>query len=430
MAPKTKVFSNAKPSGPTLDDVAELIREKKAKNIIVLVGAGISTSAGIPDFRSPETGLYANLAKYDLPYPEAIFDLSYFYERPEAFFTLAKELYPGNYLPTLTHYFFVLLHRKGVLRRLFSQNVDTLERIAGLPDEAIVEAHGSFASAKCMKCRQAFMAEELRPRIAKGEVLRCDEKGCKGHPRALIKSDIVFFGEALPELFFKRMGDFSKCDLLITIGTSLAVHPFASLIDRVDDDCPRVLINLESVGEMDEFDASDEDGRGMYGSYREEGFDFEGATRGGKEFARDVRWLGPADEGIKELAKALAWEAELFELHESGHKTLKLKDLTTRDSPTTSEAGDDEPLEAAKEEAEKVTAEIADKVSHEPSQQDKSAAETLHAEDDKKFDELAQDLEKLDVVSKDDAPGTKATAGEAAPAQGNGSDGKAKKSTL
>lgn len=151
----------------------------------------VPPAAGIPDFRSPETGLYANLAQYDLPYPEAIFDLSYFYQRPEAFFTLAKELYPGNYLPTATHYFFVLLHRKGILRRLFSQNVDTLERLAGLPDQAIVEAHGSFATAHCLKCRQAFEAEELRLRVAKGEVLRCDKPGCKDHPRGLIKSDIV-----------------------------------------------------------------------------------------------------------------------------------------------------------------------------------------------------------------------------------------------
>lgn len=99
----------------------------------------------------------------------------------------------------------------------------------------------------------------------------------------------------------------SKCDLLITIGTSLKVQPFASLIDRVSEDCPRLLINLESVGEMDEYDSEDSSG-GMFGSYREEGFDFEGATRGGKEFARDVRWLGPADEGIQELAKLLNWE--------------------------------------------------------------------------------------------------------------------------
>lgn len=57
--------------------VAEYIKEKKCKNIIIMTGAGISVAAGIPDFRSPGTGLYDNLAKYDLPYPEAVFDIEY-----------------------------------------------------------------------------------------------------------------------------------------------------------------------------------------------------------------------------------------------------------------------------------------------------------------------------------------------------------------
>lgn len=148
-------------------------------------------AAGIPDFRSPGTGLYDNLAQYNLPYPEAIFDITYFQNRPEAFFTLAKELFPGNFAPTLTHYFLTLLHEKGLLKRLFTQNVDTLERIAGLPDDKIVEAHGSFASAHCLNCRQEFGAEDLRPQIARGEVIRCKKTMCKKSGRGLIKSDIV-----------------------------------------------------------------------------------------------------------------------------------------------------------------------------------------------------------------------------------------------
>jgi NAD-dependent SIR2 family protein deacetylase len=77
------------------------------------------------------------------------------------------------------------------LKRLFTQNVDTLERMAGLPEEMLVEAHGSFATAHCLNCRQEYRAEELRPRIAKGEILRCDKPSCKKSMKGLIKSDIV-----------------------------------------------------------------------------------------------------------------------------------------------------------------------------------------------------------------------------------------------
>jgi NAD+-dependent protein deacetylase SIR2 len=109
------------------------------------VGAGISTSAGIPDFRSPETGLYANLARLNLPYAEAVFSIDYFRNKPEPFYILAQELYPGKYRPTITHSFINLLHKKGLLLKLFTQNIDCLEREAGVPGDKIIEAHGSFA---------------------------------------------------------------------------------------------------------------------------------------------------------------------------------------------------------------------------------------------------------------------------------------------
>lgn len=79
-----------------LNGVAELINNGNVENIIVLCGAGISVNAGIPDFRTPGTGLYDNLEKYDLPHPELVFDIGYFRHTPEAFYCLAKELYPGN----------------------------------------------------------------------------------------------------------------------------------------------------------------------------------------------------------------------------------------------------------------------------------------------------------------------------------------------
>lgn len=78
--------------------------------------------------RSPGSGLYDNLQQYDLPYAEAIFEIGFFHRNPAPFFALAKELYPGNYRPNLTHFFVHLLHQKGQLLRMYTQNIDGLER--------------------------------------------------------------------------------------------------------------------------------------------------------------------------------------------------------------------------------------------------------------------------------------------------------------
>lgn len=239
-------------------------------------GAGISTSAGIPDFRSPETGLYANLARLDLPYAEAVFDISYFRSNPLPFYTLAQELYPGRFRPTLAHAFLRLLHDKGLLLKLFTQNIDCLEREAGVPDERIVEAHGSFARQRCIECRRPYPDDKMRAAVAGGDVPHC------GHCLGLVKPDIVFFGEQLPAEFFASRHLPAQADLCIVMGTSLTVQPFASLPQFVPDGVPRVLINLERVGAI--------------GSRPD-----------------DVLLLGDCDEGVRKLAEACGWLEELEE---------------------------------------------------------------------------------------------------------------------
>ena len=165
--------------------------------VVVLAGAGISVSAGIPDFRSPGTGLYDNLQKYDLPDPQSIFSIDYFKERPEAFCALAREMWPGNFSPTPTHFFIKLLEAKGVLRRCFTQNIDTLEREAGISPELLVEAHGSFGGCHCIECGAGATSAAVEAAIKGGGVPRCE--ACGG----LVKPDIVFFGEGLPKRFFE-----------------------------------------------------------------------------------------------------------------------------------------------------------------------------------------------------------------------------------
>ncbi|XP_074740859.1 NAD-dependent protein deacetylase sirtuin-3, mitochondrial isoform X2 [Strix uralensis] len=171
----------------TLQDVAQLLRKQECRRVVVMAGAGISTPSGIPDFRSPGSGLYSNLEQYDIPYPEAIFELMYFCVNPKPFFTLAKELYPGNYRPNYAHYFLRLLHDKGLLLRLYTQNIDGLERAAGIPPDKLVEAHGTFATATCTVCRRKFPGEDLRvePFASLAGAVRSPV------PRVLINRDLV-----------------------------------------------------------------------------------------------------------------------------------------------------------------------------------------------------------------------------------------------
>ncbi|CAF0853957.1 unnamed protein product [Didymodactylos carnosus] len=237
----------------TLDDLVQSIKTGKIKRIVVLAGAGISTLSGIPDFRqvfyfntiTPGTGLYDNLQRYNIPYPEAIFELSYFRRNPKPFFHLAKELYPGRYQPNIIHYFMRYLNDKQLLHRLYTQNIDSLERAAGVPVDKIVEAHGTFMTATCLKCRQKHTCDEIREQIFNDKIPLCIKtKNCQG----TVKPDIVFFGEDLPRRFQLYMQDLPMCDCCIVMGTSLAVYPFADIVDCPARSTPRLLINREIVG--------------------------------------------------------------------------------------------------------------------------------------------------------------------------------------
>uniref|UniRef100_A0A6B0VB07 Putative sirtuin 5 n=1 Tax=Ixodes ricinus TaxID=34613 RepID=A0A6B0VB07_IXORI len=284
---------------PTLDGIVRYIHGGKCKNVIAMIGAGISTAAGIPDFRSPTSGIYSKLGKYNLPSPEAIFEIGYFRRNPAPFYSLARQLFPQDLKPTLSHYFLRLLHEKGLLLRLYTQNIDGLERVAGVPIEKIVEAHGTFHTSHCInpKCNRIFTLSWLRDKIATDTVPFCPV--CS----SIIKPDIVFFGERLPERFFELSEeDFARCDLLIIIGTSLQVQPFAGLVDKVHNSIPRLLINLEKCGQGNLM--SKILGLGC-------GLDFDSEAN-----YRDVALLGTCDSGCRLVVDRLGWKDDLSRLVE------------------------------------------------------------------------------------------------------------------
>ncbi|KAL2717356.1 NAD-dependent protein deacetylase sirtuin-2 isoform X1 [Vespula squamosa] len=286
----------------TIDGIVDYIKQNQKCKIITMAGA----AAGIPDFRSPSSGLYHNLEKYNLPHPQAVFELDFFMENPKPFFTLAKQLLPEGFKPTPCHYFIRLLWEKGLLLRHYTQNIDTLERIAGLPAEKLVEAHGTFHTGHCLKCKAPYTLEWMKEKILKSVIPKCEE--CK---EGVIKPDVVFFGEILPERFhYFADRDFAHADLLIIMGSSLVVQPFASLIDRVRFCCPRLLINKEKTGMQDRLSRFLGLREGLI-------FDSKNPNSG-----RDVAWLGDCDTGCQLLADKLDWGEELKALIKREHERL------------------------------------------------------------------------------------------------------------
>ena len=141
----------------------------------------------------------------------------------------------------MTHHFLKVLADKGLLLRIYTQNIDGLEFLAGIPDDKLVECHGHFRSACCIDCNKTSDIECVKDTITKeGKTPTCTY--CVGN----VKPDIVFFGEDLPDRFHKLLKkDIPKADLLLVMGTSLQVAPVSMIPDMVR--CNRVLFNRDKV---------------------------------------------------------------------------------------------------------------------------------------------------------------------------------------
>lgn len=196
-----------------LDQAVQLIQ--KSSSLVALTGAGISTDSGIPDFRSPR-GIWS---KYPVTYGE----YNYFKEHPEQIYELGRELLPllMSAQPNEGHKALKELEDMGTLKAVITQNVDGLHQKAG--SRRVVEIHGTFKTATCLTCGKKRTIEELVPLL--DVVPRCPE--CSG----IIKPDVVFFGELLPEKAFSEAVDLAqKADVMIAAGTSLEVYPASHLV--------------------------------------------------------------------------------------------------------------------------------------------------------------------------------------------------------
>jgi NAD-dependent deacetylase len=211
---------------------AELIEQ--ARHVVILTGAGLSTPSGIPDFRSEGSGLWAR------DEPLEVASQTTFRTAPEKFFNwfrpLAGQIYHAE--PNAAHYALAALEKNGRLQTILTQNIDMLHQKAGAQN--VVELHGTLRTLSCTQCYQQVSCEPyLPPFLEYGTVPHCP------HCRALLKPDVILFGEQLPQkAILKAQQECRKCDLMIVAGSSLEVLPVAGLpMQAIDHGAHLVILN-------------------------------------------------------------------------------------------------------------------------------------------------------------------------------------------
>jgi len=192
---------------------------EEAEYAIAFTGAGVSTFSGLKDFRG-ENGLGKIME------PEKIFDIGIFHSDPAFFYKYGKELVYDldNIEPSIVHLELARLEQAGILKAVITQNIDMLHQKGG--SKNVIEVHGTAEIGHCLKCGMEYTYRQVVSFVNEGKVPHCSD--CDG----VIKPDITFYGESLPEkAFMKALEETARADLIIALGSSLLVQPAASFID-------------------------------------------------------------------------------------------------------------------------------------------------------------------------------------------------------
>lgn len=199
--------------------LAALLRD--ARSVVALTGAGISVPSGIPDFRSPGTGLWANVDPMEVAHIDA------WRRDPERFWRFYGHRFHvlDGKEPNGAHRALAELEARGVLDAVVTQNIDGLHRKAGT--RRLIEVHGTIDWSVCLACGARYPLDDVRERL---------EADAQGIPRCdcarPLKPGVVLFGEMLPDGAMEEATDLARgADVLLCIGTSLEVWPVAGLAD-------------------------------------------------------------------------------------------------------------------------------------------------------------------------------------------------------
>jgi NAD-dependent deacetylase len=209
---------------------------------VVLTGAGISVPSGIPDFRSPGTGMWEGVDPMEVAHIDA------WRRDPDRFWRFYGARFASlvDKRPNLAHEVVADLERRGLVRGVITQNIDRLHRAAG--SERLLEIHGSIESSVCPQCRGRTGIEQVVALLASGD-------GAPECPACIapLKPDVVLFGELLPPAAMAEAERLvSEADLIVCIGSSLTVHPAAGLPQLTLDAGGALAIVTESVTPLDD----------------------------------------------------------------------------------------------------------------------------------------------------------------------------------
>ena len=220
------------PDGPVINSGVAMVKEdlyEKAAGLIsgskmtvALTGAGISTPSGIPDFRSPVSGLWE---KVD---PVEVATIDAFLKKPDKFFAFMEPISQmmDTAMPNAAHETLASWESRGLLHSVITQNIDNLHQKAGSMN--VLELHGNARRAFCMKCRREYTPEQLKEKLKAASVPYCD---CE--KMGIIKPDVILFGEQLPfQTLLQAEQDAKECEVMVVVGSSLTVTP-ASMLPQI-----------------------------------------------------------------------------------------------------------------------------------------------------------------------------------------------------
>jgi len=219
-----------------IDSASEMVVQ--SKKLVVFTGAGMSTESGISDFRSPG-GVWSRFDPNEFTFQKFLSSE----ESREKYWEFSTSSWSemAAAQPNPGHHAIAELHSIGKLDCVITQNIDGLHQKSGIPEEKVIELHGTAWWVSCLECGQRYPREQIQTRLSSGiKVPRCDSCG------GIMKPATISFGQPMPVRETREAeARAAACDLFLVAGSSLVVYPAAQMpLIAKDSGARLIIINL------------------------------------------------------------------------------------------------------------------------------------------------------------------------------------------